>query len=80
MAQVKLTNSISVNPEHVASVVANDTSVTVVMASGQQHGIPAHELSPTRCNKSELLRFVVDKLNSSPDLSVKPREVDHGAP
>lgn len=59
---VKLTNSVSVNPDHVASVVANDTSVTVVMVNGQQHGLPAHELTLTRCSKTELLQLVMNRL------------------
>lgn len=65
MKLIKLTRTIAVNPEHVASVCEVDRGgVSVVMADGKAYGISAADIqnhAPTR--KGELLDHITARLN-----------------
>lgn len=76
---VKLTRTIAVNPDHVASMCETDPNgVSVVMADGKVYGITAAEITvQVARRKGELLDHLMQRFaQPQPDFNIKPREVD----
>lgn len=61
---VKLTRTIAVNPDHVASICETDPNgVSVVMADGKTYGIAAADISAqVAMYKGELLEQLMQRL------------------